>query len=371
MRSGRVPVKTLLVLFFATLVVVAGALLIYGHCRHQRAIALVVAAQRARETVACEGTVQTRAYTPEGFSESHARVHRGEGRVVIRYLDGPVKGTEVIHAEGRVWARGGRGRGARMIRAGGDPLNLDPDLLREHYRARILGTGQVAGRPALYLALRRLHGGGLDLWLDRQTNLPLRTVLLAPDGRALSDTQYETIDFDVEPPARQTPPPAERGPVVAIEAADLETLAGAVGFDLLSPGYVPRGYRPQGSYLHRLRQGDRLAAELRYSDGLGSLSIIQMRAAEGGRNSGGPQGRGRGREEGPGEGVGRRDRGGRDGSDPRRGERGAGQGGGAGRFGREMGPAGNVVRMDKGDLSIIVTGDLPREELEKVAEGMG
>lgn len=356
MRSGRVPVKTLLMLFLATLVVVAGALLVYGHCRHQRAIALVVAAQRARETVVCEGTVQTRAYTPEGFSESHARVHRGEGRVVIRYLDGPVKGTEVIHAEGRVWARGGRGRGARVIRAGRDPLGLDPDLLREHYSARILGTQQVAGRPALHLALRRHHGGGLDLWLDRQTDFPLRTVVLAADGRALSDTQYETIDFDVKPPAKQTPPASDRGPVVAIETTDLQAVAKAVGFDLLKPAYIPAGFRSQGSYLHRLRRGQQLAAELRYTDGLGALSIIQMKAddkgpGEGGgpRGPGAGGGKGRGKDP-PGEGKGQ---------------------GGPGRFGRDFGPAGNVVRTDKGDLTVIVTGDLPREELEKVAEGMG
>lgn len=344
-----------MLLFAITLAVVAGSLLLYEHLRHRRAIELVVAAQQARTTVACKGVVQTRAYTPEGLVQSRAEVHRGEGRVVIRYLDGPAEGMEVIQADGQVWTRGGRGRGGRMMHTGHGAGEVDPDLLGEHYFAHIIGQATVAGRPATRLALRRHDGGGLDLWLDRESSLPLRTVVILPGGKAVSDTQYESIQYGVQPPSAQTPPRGQHGAGMAIEPTDAAGMEKALGFTPLQPSYVPAGFRPQGSYLHRMHGGQRVAGEMRYTDGLEALSIIQAKAGEAGMRGGGHgppgrgggMGRGRGSREGHGKGSGV----------PRRFERG-------------LGPSGDVVVTREGDIDIMVMGDLPRDELERVAAGM-
>jgi len=340
-------------LFAVTLAVVAASVLVYEYCRHRRAMGSLVAAQQARTTVACKGVVQTRAYTPEGLVHSRAEVHRGEGRVVIRYLDGPAEGMEVIRSDGQVWTRGGRGRG-RMMHTGGGAAQLDPDLLGEHYRAHIIGQATVAGRPATRLALRRRDGGGLDLWLDREYSLPLRTVVILPGGKAVSDTQYESIEYGVTPPSEQTPPAGQQGAAMAIEPTDAAGMQRALGFTPLQPRYVPAGFRPQGTYLHRMHGGRRLAGEMRYTDGLGSLSILQREArGEALQRGRGPEGRGGGMGKGHGP------------------PEGQGKGGGVPRrFERGLGPAGDVVVTREGDVDIMVMGDLPRDELERVAAGM-
>jgi len=360
-RAGRSQLKTIVFFFLGSLVVAAAAMLGYGQLMRHRAIELVVAAQEARRELPSRGTVQTRAYTAAGFIQSRAEIHRGSGRVIIRYLDGPLEGAELVQMDGSVWLRGGGGRGRRAMHVGEDPPCVDRDLLREHYVVRVLAPARVAERPALHVAVRRERGGGLDLWVDQQNHFPLRTVAIASDGRAISDTRYETIRFDVEPPVSQAPPPSEQGPSVAIEAIDDRALQETVGFKLMKPRYIPPGFKEQGSYLHRLRQGTRLAAELRYTDGLSPLSIIQMQAGRPGRVNG--QGRGL---NGPQDG--------RDGGE--HGGRWRGQGdashtpGTPRRFERALGPLGNVVTVQKGSINIVVTGALPREELEKVAEGL-
>lgn len=361
MRAGRSQVKTITLFFLGALVVAVAAMVGYGQLARHRAIELVVAAQEARRELPSKGTVVTRAYTPAGFIQSRAEIHRGSGRAVIRYLDGPLGGTELVQMNGSVWFRGGGRRGMRAMQVGEDPPSVDRDLLRQHYVVRILGATRVAERPALHVAVRRGRGGGLDLWVDQQTHFPLRTVAIATDGRAISDTRYETIRFDVEPPVPQAPPPSEQGPSVTIEATDQRALQKAVGFELMAPRYIPPGFKEQGSYLHRLRQGTRLAAELRYTDGLSPLSIIQMQAGRPGRANG--QGRGlNGQRDGRGAGEhGGRGRGQGDASHPPGTPR---------RFERAVGPLGNVVTAQKGGINIVVTGALPREELEKIAEGM-
>jgi sigma-E factor negative regulatory protein RseB len=69
-------------------------------------------------------------------------------------------------------------------------------LLAANYRLAVSGSGQVAGRPARIVTLRR-HDGSLAarFWLDKVTVLPLRRELFDSRGRVVSDVSFARLDL--------------------------------------------------------------------------------------------------------------------------------------------------------------------------------
>lgn len=356
-RTGRARLRVLIALFILAAAAAAASLWVHAHGAQQRAVELMVAAQDARADVAALGTVVIRSPGPDEPASVRAQVHRGGGRAAIHFLDGPARDARVFREGGRVWRGGGHAMRPLALEPGADMPRLDPDLLARNYVARIMGGESIAGRPAVHLGLRRRHGGGgLHLWLDRETHFPLRTVITDPAGRALSDTAYETIDYRVGPP--RLPPPAEGAhePRFSVHPATAEEAAREAGFQPLQPAYLPPGFKPAGRHLHRFRSGRGPAVELRYTDGLAGLTLIQMKTAD--RRGAGP---GKRRGAGPG------------------GDRHPPPPGAGPRHDRPHVPRkldappsgrGGKVSREHGDITVVVLGELPQEELHRVADSL-
>ena len=360
MSLGRARIQTLLLLFAATTLIAAGALRTYSSSSQRKAIALIIDGQTVRDTLTTVGTATTRAYAGGAPVASRARIHRGEGRVAITYLDGPPQGAQVFREQERIWRGGPDPR--VMLEAEPRSSRLNARLLRKNYVARVLGEENIAGRSARHVALRGRHSdAGLHLWLDKETHFPLRTVFTDPRGRAVSDTRYETIRYDTQPP-----PPGHRGPGAPVprvraRETDLAEAARTVDFKLLRPSYLPWGFEPDSVHIHELRHRSE-AVELRYTDGLLILAIIETKrpgrrgpgVGAGGRR--GPGGRGRPGGGGPGGG----------------GPGGGGPGGGGipGRFRGLAQAFGPPVVREVGEVTVIVMGDASRDELGRVANGL-
>lgn len=354
---GRAKLRVLLALFILAAGAAAASLWIHAQGAQQRAVELMLAAQEAREATTALGTVVIRSPGLDGPQGVRAQVHRGAGRAAIHYLDGPARDARVFREGGRVWRGAGRATRPLLLEAGGEVARLDADLLARNYVARVVGSEQIAGRPAMHLALRRRDGGGgLHMWLDRETHFPLRTVVVNHAGRALSDTAYESIDYGVGPP-RLPPPEGVQEPRFSVRPTTPEQAAQEAGFQPLQPAYLPPGFELVGWHLHRFRGGRGPAIGLRYTDGLAGLSVIQMKAPE--RRGGAARPRGAGSE--PEREAQRHRRGTGAAADtphvPRR--RGAPPGTGEGKVAREY-----------GDITVIVIGELPQDELQRVADNM-
>jgi sigma-E factor negative regulatory protein RseB len=205
-------------------------------------------------------------------------VRHAPGWEEVTTLDGPR----------RMMVRVGRSTEIRTpagewIRVGGTPwyTTLPPRgrgrlLLRlvRYYRMRLVGEGRVAGeRTALVVvAPRDVYRYGYRFWIARRTRLPLRTVLVAPNGRVLEQMMFVDVSFPVRlpPPGRVQwrGPGRERRraagglPRTVPDVPECRPLWLPPGFRVMSDEVIPEGRRREPT------------RHLLVSDGLGSFSIF-------------------------------------------------------------------------------------------------
>ena len=128
-------------------------------------------------------------YERNGSFSTHGIWHRVEANGQVRerllQLDGPAQ--EVLRVDGRPQCVSGAP--AEQL-ADAAPLalrQLAAEQLAGHYELRSVGESRVAGRRAVVLLMlpRDQHRYGFELHLDRLTALPLKSLLLSEQGRAL------------------------------------------------------------------------------------------------------------------------------------------------------------------------------------------
>ncbi|MEA3403278.1 MAG: hypothetical protein U9R79_18695 [Armatimonadota bacterium] len=312
------------------------------------AMELARSAAEALGTVAVRGVVVTEVRTPKGLTKSRAQVHRGDGHVHIEYLSGPAEGMEVRRQEDMVWARGPQGlrRHAQVGDAG-----WSERLLARNWQFRVVGRGEVAGRTVRIIEGSG-PGGGVRVSVDEQTSFPLAMRRTDTKGRTVSATTWEEADFSVEPPPKvELPEPAEhvkRGR--RRHAMALADVRAEVTFTLLRPEWLPEGFSDEQWFLHDRPRSP--IVELRYTDGLRPLLVIQRKARRDRPASemAGPRGP-------------RWSRTPRDGHEPR-GRR------GHGRMRRLRGAGGDAVQREVDGTMAVVAGPLSAAELERIADSL-
>lgn len=178
-------------------------------------------------------------------------IHDGIVREVASYLDGP---PVVYERRGRI-VRSGL---AESVQGGSVPAPLS--RIEQHYRLTLDGEERIAGRRSVRLDIEPLDNlrYGHRLWLDVETALPLKQVLLGVDGRILETFQMTEL---IRPRLYQ-------------QKVAFETLHDARPTGPWRPEWLPAGYElsplpvshggaPPSSLGHRL-----------YSDGLSSFSLF-------------------------------------------------------------------------------------------------
>lgn len=237
---------------------------------------------------------------------------RGRVRTTVRF--GPRQESaiaEVIAARGKLrldfesgsrrWSLVDDGRSLVKLRPGRDRPEIlprpafitDRALAERNYTARLLQKERVADRPTqvVEIASRASGASTWRLWVDEETFLALRRERYNAEGELTTSTEYLAVEFGVSvpeesfslPSARQrpTPPPPKE------QSLSLEALAKAVGFPVHTPRYLPPGYRLQGRYARGQGRGGGpghgrgarpKSAELRYTDGIRLLSVLQWEA---------------------------------------------------------------------------------------------
>jgi hypothetical protein len=115
--------------------------------------------------------------------------------------------------------------------------------------------------------------------VDTATGFPLASVRYDARGEVVSRTTFSEVSFGGEPPARVEVPDVAQsrgagGRVLKTRPASEAELAQALGGPLLRPTALPAGFSATGSYLSQSPRG--AIAELRYSDGLRVMVLLQM-----------------------------------------------------------------------------------------------
>jgi hypothetical protein len=328
----------------------------------QEAQALLRQVQAARRGLTLDASLTTSVRIQDELLEAHAKMQRAPGLIHVQYLTGRFKGWQVVEQDGLVWRIDPQGK-PRASAVGAEPgLNFGPRML-PNVSVRYEGIGWAAGRRVsrYEIAMNRPGAPRMELAVDHITAFPLRLIRRNDEGEIQSATIFQKVNYQAQAPKRLAVPPVASSPKYSkrARAATEEQLTKLLGGPLVRPAYVPAGFKLRGLFVHENPR--RKAAEIRYSDGLRVLAVMQSVVPKHWK----ARPRAEGVQQAP-----RRGRwaaflgqGRQDASDK------SGHAEGTGSLWRST-LRGSVLRERRGNRIVMVVGELPADELRKVMDSI-
>lgn len=209
-------------------------------------------------------------YERNGSFSTHGIWHRVEEGGAIRerllQLDGSAQ--EVLRVDGQVQCASGRLADQLVDSPIWPARALNVEQLGKWYELRVLGNSRVAGRAAVVLALvpRDQHRYGIELHVDQQTALPLKSLLLNDNGQLLERFQFTQLDTQV-PVVEVLEPGAGCQPVRLPEAH-------ASVSEIWQSEWLPPGFNLSSTTLRRSPASNESVACQVYDDGLARFSVF-------------------------------------------------------------------------------------------------
>jgi len=209
-------------------------------------------------------------YERNGSFSTHSIWHQvgGDGTLRERLLQLDGSAQEVLRVYGRVQCASGALADQLIDSQLWPTRELDAAQLSEWYELRVLGDSRVAGRATRVLALvpRDQHRYGIELHLDQQTGLPLKSLLVNDKGQLLERFQFTHLQAEVPADANLQPGAGCRP--VRLSPAQAE-LAEAWRSDWLPPGFSLNSVTQR-----RSPASDEPVACQVYGDGLARFSVF-------------------------------------------------------------------------------------------------
>ncbi|WP_217476554.1 MucB/RseB C-terminal domain-containing protein [Stutzerimonas stutzeri] len=208
-------------------------------------------------------------YERNGSFSSHAVWQLVEGDQLherLLQLDGPA--VEVSLVDGKVQCASEEM--ASQVRDG-KPWRqqpLDPAALSRWYNFQVIGESRVAGRPTVALSIRPKdqHRYGFEIHLDRETALPLKSLLLDENGQLLERFQFTQFSPDALAPADVR---AGSGCQAVSLAAEESSTSPKWRSD-----WLPDGFQLLDSKVRPSPASDESVTWLSYGDGLARFSVF-------------------------------------------------------------------------------------------------
>lgn len=226
--------------------------------------------QRLAEAERLQSFNGTFVYERNGSFSTHSIWHQVDVDGVVRerllQLDGSAQ--EVLRVDGRVQCASGALADQLIDSQVWPTRELDAAQLSEWYELRALGDSRVAGRAARILALvpRDQHRYGIELHLDQQTGLPLKSLLVNDKGQLLERFQF--TDLQTQLPAEANLQPGAGCRPVRLSPAQVEA-AEAWRSDWLPPGFSLSSVTQRRSPV----SAEPVACQV-YGDGLARFSVF-------------------------------------------------------------------------------------------------
>ena len=212
-------------------------------------------------------------YERNGSFSTHKIWHRvQEGKVHERLLQQDGSEQEVVRIDGHTQCVSGI-----LIAGLGDSPNsparaLDPQKLKNWYDLAVIGKSRVAGRPAVIVSLtpRDQHRYGFELHLDKETGLPLKSLLLNDKGQLLERFQFTQLD------TADVPSDAELQPGADCKAVNLESdkASSVKAAQTWHSDWLPPGFELVSSSARKDQETKTQVNSLMYDDGLARFSVF-------------------------------------------------------------------------------------------------
>lgn len=212
-------------------------------------------------------------YERNGSFSTHRIWHRVDGGKVREHLlqlDGSPQ--EVLRVNGLTQCVSG------TLEAGVSNLpdpparTFDVKKLSAFYDIKDAGKSRVAGRAATIIALtpKDQHRYGIELHVDNETGLPLKSLLLSDKGQLLERFQFTDLNATDLPSDQMLQPSADCKPVGVMKARS-ETRADSAPWHF---EWVPPGFELTGSTSRIDPTSKVLVTSLMYDDGLSRFSVF-------------------------------------------------------------------------------------------------
>lgn len=298
----------------------------------------------AESNTSYSGRLRTTLYLASGQTSADVNIFRSGRSSRLEYLTGPAAGVAIID-DGKAIVRLDKSQKTAVItRTPTPPENLA--LLLKNHRVSLIGNDRVAGRKCYVIRLTPNYSGNPSkkLWIDYSTFIPLKTERYGADGKLAMSTQFTSINPSARPP-RSTFDVPDDWKIVELpgrpSVSNTQAVSKVVGFSLLEPSYIPKGYVCDGYFICETCPRA-CCAGVRYSNGLNTISIFERKTQNPGRG----QGRGW------------------------RGGRGGGQGAGTARCIVAENPQARMLQTVASGLSVVLVGDISENELRKMAASL-
>ncbi|HSX89132.1 MAG TPA: MucB/RseB C-terminal domain-containing protein [Pseudomonas sp.] len=210
-------------------------------------------------------------YERNGSFSTHSVRHRVEegGGTRERFLQLDGSAQEIVRVDGQVTCVSGALVDQLANGQVWPARELDVEQLAEWYDLRMIGESRVAGRQTVVLALlpRDQHRYGIELHLDQQSGLPLKSLLLNDKGQLLERFQFTQLDTETVPTTEALQPTAGCEPLPVVSAQEkAETV--------WHSDWLPPGFTLSAVIERRSPASDELVAGLVYGDGMARFSVF-------------------------------------------------------------------------------------------------
>ena len=198
------------------------------------------------------------------------RVQNGQVRERLLQLDGSAQ--EVVRIDGHTQCVSG----TLIAGLGGSPnaaaRPLDPKKLKNWYELAVVGKSRVAGRDAVIVSLtpRDQHRDGFEVHLDKETGLPLKSLLLNDKGQLLERFQFTSLDTDNVPTDKDLLADAD----CKVITLDSDKASAVKTAQMWHSDWLPPGFELTSSTSHKDPQTKAQVTSLMYDDGLARFSVF-------------------------------------------------------------------------------------------------
>lgn len=224
---------------------------------------------RAEQQQSFQGTF---VYERNGSFSTHDiwhRVQNGQVRERLLQLDGSAQ--EVVRVDGRTQCVSGTLVAGLGNSRDAPSRALDPQKLNQFYELAVIGKSRVAGRNAVIVSItpRDQYRYGFELHLDRETALPLKSLLLNDNGQLLERFQFTRLNTSM-PDDRDLLPSKECTPISVVDSG-----APVVGStEAWHLEWLPPGFQLTNSTSRKDTHTKVTVDSLMYEDGLARFSVF-------------------------------------------------------------------------------------------------
>ncbi|MBC3349260.1 MucB/RseB C-terminal domain-containing protein [Pseudomonas sp. SWRI196] len=209
-------------------------------------------------------------YERNGSFSTHNIWHRvQDGKVRERLLQLDGSAQEVLRIDGRTQCVSGSLVAGVGNTPEGTARALDPQKLKNWYDLAVIGKSRVAGRPAVIVALtpKDQHRYGFELHLDRETGLPLKSLLLNDKGQLLERFQFTRLNITA-------PSDGDLQATAECKVIAQTPAKSAMAKTAWRSDWLPPGFELTNSGMRKDPQTNVQVNSLMYDDGLARFSVF-------------------------------------------------------------------------------------------------